>query len=729
MKQQLGRVTVPAEKGFEGKSKEIVALWGADAVRNSDGTSLPENPKSLGVASVYQTYFVVRGDNAWADTHPEEAMRLFLMSSRVVAKKSPLVIDPLEGYFREQIALDLGNQSHWQVYDRTTGKEIQDFTIDGQGLVHLDHPALYHEYTVDFVAKSLWHPTQLYNYVTNHWTCEKQKMYDPAFPLTSAYTKQHLAEWCVLHPEVTVVRFTTFFYQFSLLFNGQGKEKYVDWFGYGLTGNLALQKGFAEKYGYALKAEDLVDDGCYNNPFRLPKKAFLDYQDYVSSFVASQAHELVEIAHAHGKEAMMFLGDDWIGTEPYGPYFPSIGLDAVVGSVGGGVTVRMLAEIPGVKIHEGRFLPYFFPDTFYEGNEQGALEELNRNWRTARRAMLRKPLERMGFGGYLSLAAKFPSFVNRVADCCQEFREIDDKVLGKKPYCALKVGILNAWGSLRSWMCHMVAHELWYQQIYSYQGVLEALSGLPVEVQFLSFDDIRKKGVPSGLDVLVNVGMAGSAYSGGKEWKDATLTSRIREFVARGGGFLGVGEPTAYEQDGEYFALRDVLGVDEERGFTLSEDKYNIEEKASFITADLTKPFDAGEGQRWVYALPGADVLAIAFSPRYQRSVNVGEVLLASNDYELGRGVYFAGLPYSVDNARLFYRALLYAAHKEGLLHKSFSANPLVEASYYPETGLSALVNNSQDDVTTLFYDEKGQEKKVTVPGNSILWLGKEDCH
>ena len=34
---------------------------------------------------------------------------------------------------------------------------------------------------------------------------------------------------------------------------------------------------------------------------------------------------------SYGKEAMMFLGDHWIGTEPYGKYFASIGLDAVVG--------------------------------------------------------------------------------------------------------------------------------------------------------------------------------------------------------------------------------------------------------------------------------------------------------------------------------------------------------------------------------------------------------------
>ena len=54
---------------------------------------------------------------------------------------------------------------------------------------------------------------------------------------------------------------------------------------------------------------------------------------------------------------MMFLGDRWIGTEPYGKYFAEIGLDAVVGSVGSGVTLRMISDIKGVKYR--RNLPYF----------------------------------------------------------------------------------------------------------------------------------------------------------------------------------------------------------------------------------------------------------------------------------------------------------------------------------------------------------------------------------
>ena len=58
--------------------------------------------------------------------------------------------------------------------------------------------------------------------------------------------------------------------------------------------------------------------------------------DFQQQFVAKNVKKLVEIVHEHGREAMMFLGDNWIGTEPYGKYFESIGLDSVVGSVGNG---------------------------------------------------------------------------------------------------------------------------------------------------------------------------------------------------------------------------------------------------------------------------------------------------------------------------------------------------------------------------------------------------------
>ena len=154
--------------------------------------------------------------------------------------------------------------------------------------------------------------------------------------------------------------------------------------------------------------------------------------------------KLASLSHEAGKEAMMFLGDQWIGTEPYKDGFEDLGLDAVVGSIGDGTTTRMIADIPGVKYTEGRFLPYFFPDTFYEGNDPSI--EAWDNWRKARRAILRSPIARMGYGGYLSLAAKFPKFVDAVEHISDEFRDIHDRTDGEAARGVLNVAILNSLG-------------------------------------------------------------------------------------------------------------------------------------------------------------------------------------------------------------------------------------------------------------------------------------------
>ena len=51
-----------------------------------------------------------------------------------------------------------------------------------------------------------------------------------------------------------------------------------------------------------------------------------------------------------------------------------------------------------------------------------------------------------GYGGYLSLAYKFPNLSNYIEHVTDEFREIYDIVKHTKPYTGLKVAILNAWG-------------------------------------------------------------------------------------------------------------------------------------------------------------------------------------------------------------------------------------------------------------------------------------------
>ncbi len=71
--------------------------------------------------------------------------------------------------------------------------------------------------------------------------------------------------------------------------------------------------------------------------------------------------------------------------------------------------------------------------------KKNAVDELNRNWVMARRAMMRNPIDRIGFAGYLELAAKFPKFIARAGQVCDEFRYIYDmnseaQELVLKPY-------------------------------------------------------------------------------------------------------------------------------------------------------------------------------------------------------------------------------------------------------------------------------------------------------
>ena len=56
----------------------------------------------------------------------------------------------------------------------------------------------------------------------------------------------------------------------------------------------------------------------------------------------------------------------------------------------------------------------------------------------------RQPLDRIGYGGYLKLALKFPDFVDYIEEVCNEFRELYEHVHSAQPMCMpFKVTILN----------------------------------------------------------------------------------------------------------------------------------------------------------------------------------------------------------------------------------------------------------------------------------------------
>ena len=718
MERNKGRVTIPTDVDVVPETLELLKRWGADAIRDCDGTDFPEALKGVG-AKVYSTYYTTRKDNAWAKANPDEVQQCYIMTGFYSAAEGPLSIPLMQGISDELMAVNTRDDKKrwWEVMDRTAGVPVDgaQWDYDEQsGCVVIPNPIPFHDYTVSFLAYLIWDPVHMYNAVTNGWTnFEHQITFDVRQPKTHKFTMERLRKFIAEHPYVDVIRYTTFFHQFTLMFDELKREKYVDWYGYSASVSPYILEQFEREVGYKFRPEFIIDQGYYNNQYRIPSKEFTDFQAFQRREVAKLAKEMVDITHELGKEAMMFLGDHWIGMEPFMEEFQTIGLDAVVGSVGNGSTLRLISDIPGIKYTEGRFLPYFFPDTFHEGGDP--VREAKENWVTARRAILRKPIDRIGYGGYLKLACQFPEFLDYVESVCNEFRELYENIRGTTPYCCKTVAVLNCWGKMRAWGCHMVHHALYQKQNYSYAGIIEALSGAPYDVKFLSFDDIQADPhILDSIDVLINVGDGDTAHTGGYRWEDPAITAAIRGFIHRGGGFIGVGEPSGHQYQGRFFQLAGALGVEKETGFTLNYDKYNWDEHPDhFILADCTKPVDFGEGKKNIYALPGTEILV-------QREK---EVQMAVHDFGRGRCVYLSGLPYSFENSRILHRAVLWSSHDEKALHQWFSTNFNVEVHAFVANGKYCVVNNTYEPQETTVYCGDGSSFPLSLAANEIRWF------
>ena len=692
MEQKKGRVTIPTNLDVVKETLDIMNEWGADAIRDCDGTEFPQELKDTG-AKIYATYYTTRKDNAWAKANPDEIQQMYIMSSFHTATSDKLEIHLMDHLYPDMLKVNTRDDitKWWEVIDRTTGAVVpasQWHYDETSGNVVITPVKPFHEYTVSFLAYIMWDPVHMYNAVVN--------------------------DWKDVEPQITfdVVRFTTFFHQFTLIFDELAREKYVDWFGYSASVSPYVLEQFEKEVGYPFRPEYIIDQGYMNNTYRIPSKEFKDFQAFQRREVAKLAKEMVDIVHEYGKEAMMFMGDHWIGMEPFMDEFASIGLDAVVGSVGNGATLRLFSDIKNVKYTEGRFLPYFFPDTFHEGGDP--VKEAKVNWVTARRAILRSPIQRIGYGGYLKLALQFPDFVQYIKEVCQEFRTLYDNIQGVTPYCVKRVAVLNCWGRMRSWGNHMVHHAIYYKQNYSYFGIIEALSGAPFDVSFISFDDIlADKDLLKKFDVVINVGDADTAQSGGEYWVNETIITAVKEFVYNGGGFIGVGEPAAHQWQGKFFQLDDVLGVEEERGFNLNTDKYNWEEhRDHFILADAEGDVDFGEGKKNIFALPETRILI----------QNDHEVQMAVKTFGKGRGVYISGLPYSFRNSRVLYRAVLWSASAEDELNRWYSTNYNVEVHAYVKNGKYCVVNNTYESQDTVVYKGDGSSFPLHMDANEIKW-------
>ena len=156
MLKKQGDFTLPGESGCQELTLELAKKWGADVIRDSDGTELSDEIVNAGYG-IYSTLCVIRDHNEWAKEHPDCLQQTFLMSNPKIATESEVKIELLDGYFCEQFKINDSEQSqkYWQVFDRTINKEVFDWTCSN-GEVTISNAVKWHKYTVNFLAYRIW---------------------------------------------------------------------------------------------------------------------------------------------------------------------------------------------------------------------------------------------------------------------------------------------------------------------------------------------------------------------------------------------------------------------------------------------------------------------------------------------------------------------------------------------------------------------------------------------
>ena len=707
MAKQKGGFTLPGESGYEALTLKMADKWGADVIRDSDGTVLSDEIVHAGYG-IYSTICIIRDHNEWAKKNPDKLQQTFLCTPPAVAEGEELTILLLESFFEEQFTINDSERAfkYWEVYDRTTNEklDVSKWSYEKQaGTVTLKGITPFHKYTVSFLAYRIWEEISMYNHTTNNWDKEHLMQIDPRYPETQEYMLGWMKNWCETHPDTTVVRFTSMFYNFVWIWGSSERNPYLfsDWGSYDYTvSDIALDE-FAEKYGYSMTAEDFINKGQFHVTHMPGTKKKADWMAFVNEFVISFGKKLIEMVHEYGKKAYVFYDDSWVGVEPYNGKFQEFGFDGLIKCVFSGYEARLCAGVD-VPTHELRLHPYLFPvglggaPTFTDGGDPTL--DAKKYWNSVRRALLRAKIDRIGLGGYLHLVENFPDFCDYIEKVSDEFRLIRSFHDAGKPYTIkTRVAVLHSWGALRSWTLSGHFHETYMHDLIH---INEALSGLPVDVKFISFEDV-KKGALKDVEVVINAGYAGSAWSGGDNWKDDEVVTILTKWVHEGGAFIGVNEPSATEGYDTYFRMAHVLGIDEDTGARVCHGKWSF-------TADDTEEI-----------LPeGATVL-----PKEHLYLTDGkaQVLLAEDDKPLvtvnqfgkGKGIYLASFQVDLENTRMLYQLIRYAGG-EGVSGLYMTDNLYTECAYYPESKRLVVINNSDKEQTTTIPTGQG-DKTVTI--------------
>ena len=120
-----GRVTIPTDLDVVPETLQIMKRWGADAIRDCDGTDFPAELKAV-QAKVYSTYYTTRKDNAWAKANPDEIQQMYIMTGFRTAEGGSLSIHLMDHLYPDMLKVNDRDDIRrwWEVMDRTTGQVV-----------------------------------------------------------------------------------------------------------------------------------------------------------------------------------------------------------------------------------------------------------------------------------------------------------------------------------------------------------------------------------------------------------------------------------------------------------------------------------------------------------------------------------------------------------------------------------------------------------------------------
>lgn len=690
MNEIIGGFTLPGEAGYEQLTLELAKKWGADVIRDSDGTELSREILDSGYG-IYSTVCVIRDHNGWAKHNMDKLQQTFLGTLSRVAEADELQIFLLEDYSKEQFQVNDTPEAmkYWQVFDRTANRELPkeqwEYNKESQSVI-LHGIAPWHSYSVSFLAYRIWEEISMYNHITNNWNKEHLMQIDPRYPEVQEYLLKWMENWCTGHPDTTVVRFTSMFYNFVWIWGSNDRHKncFTDWGSYDFTVSEYALDLFAEKYGYRLTAEDFVNQGKLHASHMPVNKRKKDWMQFVNEFVIDFGKKLIDIVHAHGKLAYVFYDDSWVGIEPYNGHFEEFGFDGIIKCVFNGFETRLCADVP-VETHEIRLHPYLFPTglggspTFSPGGDP--TRDAREYWVRVRRALLRKPVDRIGLGGYLHLTEGYPDFVDYIEQIGKEFREIVSFHKMEKPVTeTVCVAVLHRWGKMRSWTLSGHFHETDKMDLIH---VNEALSGFPVKVSFIDFEDIEKKDL-SKYQVIINAGFEGSAWSGGDVWTNERLIEKLTKWVYDGGTFLGIGESSATEGYEYRLRMAHILGVDTDNGERFCHGRWKYEIEAYNWNCPKEAYF---EGNDRIYLIDGKT--KVLFEDQKKRPS------VTYRSFGKGCGIYLAQFRSSWVNNRILYNLITHMIEEKTI---QVIDNVNVECAVFAESKKIIVVNNADTE-------------------------------